>query len=101
VEEFLEASPFQLAGALSFYTLLSLSPLVLVVGTAGLVLSEDVVRAQLLVEVYGAAGSLVVFLVWVYYSSLIILFGAQITHSFARLRGAAIEPVPHAVPLPR
>jgi membrane protein len=48
---------------------------------------------------YGAAGSLVVFLVWVYYSSLIILFGAQITHTFARVRGAAIEPAPHAVPL--
>jgi membrane protein len=50
---------------------------------------------------YGAAGSLVVFLVWVYYSSLIILFGAQITHTIARVRGVALEPAPHAVPLPR
>src|SRR5262245_35602929 len=31
IDDFFEESPFQLAGALSFYTLLSLSPLVLVV----------------------------------------------------------------------
>jgi membrane protein len=46
---------------------------------------------------YGAAGSLVVFLVWVYYSSLIILFGAQVTQTYARLRGVTILPAPYAV----
>jgi membrane protein len=57
VQEFLAESPFQLAGALSFYTLLSLSPLVLVVvGVAGLVWSEDVVRAQLLVQMEQLVG---------------------------------------------
>lgn len=50
---------------------------------------------------YGAAGSLVVFLVWVYYSSLILLFGAKLTEVYARLRGAPIEPAPYAVPVPR
>jgi membrane protein len=35
---------------------------------------------------YGAAGSLVVFLVWVYYSSQIFLFGAEFTHVYASLR---------------
>ncbi len=46
---------------------------------------------------YGAAGSLVVFLVWVYYTSIILLFGAELTQVYARWHGAAIEPAPHAV----
>jgi membrane protein len=46
---------------------------------------------------YGAAGSLVVFLLWVYYSSLIFLFGAEFTRVLARRRGAVIEPLAHAV----
>ncbi len=36
---------------------------------------------------YGAAGSLVVILVWTYYSSQILLFGAEFTQARARLRG--------------
>ena len=32
---------------------------------------------------YGAAGSLVVFLVWIYYSSLIMFLGAEITFAYA------------------
>ena len=35
---------------------------------------------------YGAAGSLVVVLVWVYYSAQIFLFGAEFTHVYARSR---------------
>jgi membrane protein len=50
---------------------------------------------------YGAAGSLVVFLVWIYYSSLIFLLGAELTQVFARRRGAAIEPAPYAELIPR
>jgi membrane protein len=33
---------------------------------------------------YGAAGALVIVLLWIYYSSLILLFGAEITHAYAR-----------------
>jgi membrane protein len=32
---------------------------------------------------YGAAGSLVVLLVWIYYSAQILFFGAELTHAFA------------------
>ena len=39
---------------------------------------------------YGAAGSLVVVLVWVFYSSLIVLFGAEITQQIATRRGHVI-----------
>src|SRR5919198_4836706 len=44
---------------------------------------------------YGAAGSLVVLLVWVYYSSLIIFFGAEFTHTWAT-RQRRVEPMSHA-----
>ncbi|MEX0653585.1 MAG: YihY/virulence factor BrkB family protein [Phycisphaeraceae bacterium] len=45
---------------------------------------------------YGAAGSLVVLLVWVYYSALILFFGAEITQVYARRAGARIEPAEYA-----
>jgi membrane protein len=45
---------------------------------------------------YGAAGSLVVLLVWVYYSALIMFFGAECTHAWATRQGA-VSPQPHAM----
>ena len=50
---------------------------------------------------FGAAGSLAVLLVWVYYSSQIILLGAEFTRVSALKRGARIEPTPYAVPIER
>ncbi len=38
---------------------------------------------------YGAAGSLVVLLVWIYYSSQIFFFGAELTYAFSLQRRAA------------
>jgi membrane protein len=46
---------------------------------------------------YGAAGSLVVLLVWVYYSALIMFFGAEFTHVWATRYGE-VTPQPHAIP---
>jgi membrane protein len=40
---------------------------------------------------YGAAGSLIVFLVWVYYSAQIFLLGAEFTHSFAETQGSRAQ----------
>jgi membrane protein len=37
---------------------------------------------------YGAAGSLVVFIVWVYYSAQIFFLGAEFTHVFAERHGS-------------
>jgi len=45
---------------------------------------------------YGAAGSAVVLLIWIYYASLILFFGAKITQVMARSRGARIVPSAHA-----
>ncbi len=49
---------------------------------------------------YGAAGSLVILLVWVYYSAQIMLFGAELTEVYVRHRGRFIRPAPYAVALP-
>jgi len=46
---------------------------------------------------YGLAGSLVVVLLWIYYSSLILLFGAEFTQVHARKRGSRIVPTKNAV----
>jgi len=46
---------------------------------------------------YGAAGSLVVLLVWVYYSSIILYLGAEFTKAYALMYGSAIHPNDYAV----
>lgn len=46
---------------------------------------------------YGAAGSLVILLIWVYYSVVIFLFGAQITYYIAEHIGGNIIPKNQAV----
>jgi membrane protein len=45
---------------------------------------------------YGAAGSLVVLLVWLYYSAQIFLFGAELTKAFAERYGSGVSPGPNA-----
>ena len=42
------------------------------------------------VSAYGAAGSLLVLLLWIYYSAMILLFGAEFTKVYAQRRGKAI-----------
>ncbi|WP_240003864.1 YihY/virulence factor BrkB family protein [Luteibacter sp. 9135] len=46
---------------------------------------------------YGPAGSVVVLLVWVYYSALILLLGAELTEAVAEARGTPIKPRPYAM----
>ncbi|HET9209000.1 MAG TPA: YihY/virulence factor BrkB family protein [Thermoanaerobaculia bacterium] len=52
-------------------------------------------------SVYGAAGSLVIVLLWAYYSSQILFFGAELTQVWARHRGSHIVPDKHAIPAER
>ena len=40
---------------------------------------------------YGASGSLVMLLLWMYYSAMIVLGGAEVTQSIARYRAGALE----------
>jgi membrane protein len=46
---------------------------------------------------FGAAGSLVVLLFWVYYSTLIVFLGAEFTQVYTRRYGSGIRPQRHAV----
>ncbi|MFC6998896.1 YihY/virulence factor BrkB family protein [Rufibacter roseus] len=46
---------------------------------------------------YGAASSMILILVWVYYTSIIFLLGAEFTQVYSRAHDQGIKPVEHAV----
>jgi membrane protein len=46
---------------------------------------------------YGAAGSFVLLLLWIYYSSQVFFLGAEFTKAWADLRGAPPQPHSHAL----
>lgn len=46
---------------------------------------------------YGAAGSLIVILLWIYYTAAILYFGAEFTQAYANHFGVRIEPADYAV----
>jgi membrane protein len=61
----------------------------------GLYLGKSTVTAS-----YGTAGSLVTVLLWVYYSSLIFFFGAEVTRVYATQYGRGLKPNEIATPTP-
>jgi len=48
-------------------------------------------------DYYAAAGSLVLILLWIFYSSIILFLGGEITKAYSKHRGHEIEPKPIAV----
>ena len=48
---------------------------------------------------FGAAGSLVIILIWIYFSAQILFLGAEITQVYARHYGSHIRPTENAVPV--
>ena len=50
---------------------------------------------------YGAAGSLIVLLLWVYYSAQIVFFGAEFTKAYAKRFGSHVIPAEYAVAVPK
>ncbi|PHK15721.1 ribonuclease BN, partial [Nostoc linckia z15] len=46
---------------------------------------------------YGAAGSIIIILLWVYYTAAILYYGAEFTSAYASYTGARIEPADYAV----
>jgi membrane protein len=59
----------------------------------GLYLAKSAVSST-----YGAAGSLVTVLLWVYYSSLVFFFGAEVTRVYATQYGRGLKPTEIATP---
>ena len=59
--------------------------------TAGKVLIGLYLGKSAVASAYGAAGSLVVIVVWVYYSAQILLFGAEFTKVWTRRRGSGFK----------
>jgi len=50
-----------------------------------------------LATVYGAAGSIMIIMVWVYYSSVILFLGAEFTKVYAKLYGGKIYPNEYSI----
>ncbi|MCW5978380.1 MAG: YihY/virulence factor BrkB family protein [Bryobacteraceae bacterium] len=48
-------------------------------------------------EAFGAAGALAIIMLWVYYTSIVLLLGAEFTQVWARSYGSRIRPEPSAV----
>jgi membrane protein len=54
-------------------------------------------RSSNIQAMYGAAGSMAMFLLWVFYSSLILFYGAKVTQQYALSFSKTIQPKEHAV----
>lgn len=48
-------------------------------------------------NMYGQAGSIIIIFLWVFYSGLIMFFGAEITYQYAKIMEKEIRPQAHAV----
>ena len=62
------------------------------IGIAGLILLGFYLGKSGAGSVYGAAGSLVLIVLWLYYSSIILLLGAEFTRVWVEAHGREIEP---------
>jgi membrane protein len=67
--------------------------------TAGKSLIGLYLGRSTIASAYGAAGSLVVILLWIYYSAQLVFFGAEFTKVYSRTFGARVVPEKTAVPL--
>ena len=67
--------------------------------TAGKYLISAYISYTNVGDTYGAAGAIVIILVWVYYSTIIMLFGAHYTHVHTRDHGSGVIASDHAKPL--
>ncbi|MFP4377534.1 MAG: YihY/virulence factor BrkB family protein [Spirochaetales bacterium] len=65
--------------------------------TIGKFIIGTVLASANLDVMYGAAGSVVVLVLWVFYSSIILYFGAEVTQQFAHFYHHDIGPQEHAV----
>jgi membrane protein len=59
--------------------------------TVGNSLIAIYIGSSAIVSSYGAAGAMIAFLLWVYYSALIFLLGAEFTKAYTNSQKPAIE----------
>lgn len=71
----------------------AISGILVVVGEYAI---SQYLRSSATVTVYGVAGSLVILLLWIYYSAMIFFYGAELTQAFARSCGDQIVPTKFA-----
>lgn len=64
---------------------------------AGKFIIEYILSHSTTISMYGSAGSVLVILLWVYYSSIILYLGAEMTHVWVKLKGRKIEANKYAV----
>ncbi len=83
-----------LSAALAFFSMLSLAPLLVLLLTITGWLGQD--TQQRVVE--RAAGSLAVLLLWMFYSAIVVLVGAELTHAYVSCCGKQVTPDRHAEP---
>jgi membrane protein len=69
--------------------------------TIGRVLIAQYLGSSTIRSSFGAAGSLVVILVWIYYSAQILFLGAEFTQVYTNRYGSRIVPGEIAIPLPQ
>ena len=62
-------------------------------GGCGTGRSAGLARQGSVASVCGAAGSMIVILLWVHYSSIIFLYGAEVTQLSAKALGWQFEPI--------
>ncbi len=64
---------------------------------AGKFLLNIYLQYDSLADSYGAASSMILILVWVYYTSIIFLLGAEFTQVYSKVNDHGIKPTEHAV----
>lgn len=76
----------------------AVTAILLIIGRIGITLYLSFATV---VSAYGAAGSLVMILVWVYFSAMIFFFGAEFTQQYAHHCGRTIVPLSYAEIIPK
>ena len=65
--------------------------------TIGKLVIGFVLSQSSMYSLYGVAGSVLVVLLWIYYSAMILFYGAEVTQQFGEYYGYPIEPKAYAV----
>jgi len=106
-QEWVKDRATRFSAALAYYSIFAMAPLVTIaISIAGLAFGAEAARGQVYDQVhylgrssigssFGAAGALILVLVWVYYSAMVFFLGAEFTKVYADRYGSGINPGRH------